>query len=198
MSRRNKILTIIFITVLVILLIIIGILWFINSRQPAEEPINTNQGIQLPGNLPSSSSGTPPELMVSAEEQNLEAGIKAIAVTFAERFGSYSNQGNFDNLTSARDLMTLKMKTATDAFIASQTSTVNQDDSYYGITTKALNVNIIDLDEDLGRAEVLVQTQRIETKISTNNPRSFYQDLNLNLNLEGDRWKIDTASWVEN
>ena len=197
MSRRNKILIIIFTVVLVILLIIIGILWLISSRQP-EEPTNTNQGIQLPGTLPSSSSGTPPELTMPVEEQNLEAGIKAVAATFAERFGSYSNQGNFDNLTSVRDLMTLKMRTATDAFITSQTSAVSQNDPYYGITTKALNVNIINIDEDLGRAEVLVTTQRIETKISTNNPRSFYQDLSLNLNQEGDRWKVDTATWVEN
>lgn len=201
MSRRNKIL-IIFGVALLILLVVIGILWFLNSRQPEEDITNTNQGIEVPGNLPTSSAGPSPELSMSAEQQNMEAGIRAISSTFAERFGSYSNQGNFDNLESLRDLMTLQMRASTDEFIASQDSfnsqQINEGASYYGITTNALTVDIISIDEDLGRAEVVVKTQRVETKISTNNPRSFYQDLNLTLVQRNDSWKVDSATWVSN
>lgn len=197
MSRRNKIIIIAATAVLIVLLVVIGVLWWLNRPQvvtPLPE-IDTSVGIQIPTALPQASSGPNNAEISLVGEPQLEASLKAIAFTFTERFGSYSNEGNFSNLDSIEDLMTVRMKAWTQNYKVTQRALADEGQIYYGITTQALSADILDFDETLGRAEIEMETQRRETKKSTINPRVFYQNLKLDLVNTGDGWKVDAAQW---
>lgn len=195
MSRRNKIIIITMAVIVVVLLIIIALLWWLNNRQEPIEVVNTNEGIQIPVTLPSASAGLTASEESPVKQPDLEADLKAIATTFAERFGSYSNEGNFSNLDALRDIMTIKMKTWADNYKITKGQEITDNPVYYGITTQALSADIIDFDELLGRAGIMVTTQRREARGSTINPRVFYQNIKLQLVKTGEGWKVDIAEW---
>lgn len=183
---------------LLILALIIFLFWWFRGGGSGiiQPPIDViNPGIEIPANLPSASAGLPAENGITAQQQNLEADLKAIAFIFSERFGSYSNQDNFSNLDSLRDLMTIKMRTWADNYKIEQAAAQSNNSVYYGFTTKAVSAKVEDLDETLGRAEILVTTQRQEARGDINNPRIFYQSLKLLMTKNNDGWKVDEAAW---
>lgn len=202
MSRRNKIIITVLASAIVALLILVILLWFLNRNGAGvgTESPNVNVGIQVPVTLPGASSADSLQPSAPAEEQNLEADIKAIASTFVERYGSYSNQSNFENLLSARSLMTIKFRAEVDSFVRQQDgfnpSDVTLGAVYEGVTTNVINVKIEELDEDLGEATALVKTQRIASKVDSSNPRPYYQDIRITLEENSDGWKIDSAQWL--
>ncbi len=192
MDRRTKV--IIFIVIAIIVLgAIVGLLWWLIG--PRGGVVNVNESSFEPRRIPTSglnNSNTSAEI----KEPQLEANLKAVANTFTERFGSYSNQGNFQNLEDLRDLMTVKMKGWTDNFIQQQKVAMGDDSIYYGITTKAISATIATFEASLGRAEVVVETQRQEAKGSTINPKVFYQKMQLKLVQTGEGWKVDEVNWL--
>ena len=193
MSKRNKI--IIGIIAVVILIIIAILIWLFLQRDVVTQPIgNINQGATAPQQLPIV-SGLTNSSAVKIEEPKVEATLRAIAMTFAERFGSYSNQSGFKNLEDLQDIMTVKMKGWADNFVLEQRSLFTDNEVYYGITTSALSVVIVDFDESLGRAEVIVDNQRQESRGSTINPRVLYQKIQLRLVKTSAGWKVDEAIW---
>lgn len=194
MDRRRKIIITLG-SFLVFLIILILIIWFLNRGQADLPPTNTNQSADILERIPVSGPPTQSDepAIVTAQPQ-LAATLRAVARTFAERFGSYSNQGEFVNLKDLSSLMTVKMKGVADSYVASQQS--GQDpSSYYGISTTALSAKVISFDQSINRAEVVVSTQRQEAKGTTINPRTFYQTLSLALVDNGDGWKVDEAQW---
>ena len=195
MTKRNKI--ILGIVATVIILLIIGLLWWWFNRGTDEAitpTVNTNPSdIQIPATLPTASSGLPDSADSPELRSDTQATLKAIAFTFAERFGSYSNEVFFANLDDSADLMTAKMKTWVQNYKLAQRNTDNN--QYYGITTKAISAEITEFDQDFNRAEVIVSTQREESIISTSNPRVFYQKLKLSMTQVNEAWKIDAADW---
>ncbi|MAF13671.1 MAG: hypothetical protein CMI53_02140 [Parcubacteria group bacterium] len=198
MSRRNKIIiTVVTAVVVILLIIIILLLWF--NKQPVLDggPEATQTGIDVPATLPSSSAGLPQASELATGGVDTAADIIAIASTFAERFGSFSTEGNFSNLDALNDIMTIRMKAWVDNYKLTQA--VDSADSantvYYGVTTQSLSAKIIDFDETLGRAEIEVTTQRSEARGSTVNPKTFYQNITLNLTKTGEKWKVDSAEW---
>ncbi len=195
-SKRNKI--IILVSVAVIILIIALLIWFF-SKSKSEPPIaglvNTNQGVSGPSELPSASLVIPEYDASLVKDKELDAGLRAIAFTFSERFGSYSNEGNFNNVESVNSIMTARMRAWVTNYLIQQGER-QSDAVYYGITTKALSVNISKFDENSGRAEVIVTTQRQENLGSTENAKVYYQDLKLDLVNSEQGWKVDSASWL--
>jgi hypothetical protein len=194
----NRRLKIIIGVAILLLVIIILVLWFFLFRKQEEEVVTpTNQDtIQIPsGSLPAADP-----LPQALEDQDdgfaVLTELRAVAGTFAERFGSYSNESNFYNIDSSLDLMSDKMKTWANEYKASNQPASNQD-PYYGISTKLVSVSVDDYDETLKVATVTVGTQRSEFRINTSNPRIFYQNLVLTFVQEGSKWKVDSATWVE-
>jgi len=195
MSRRNKTIIIAVVAILVLLIILVVVWWLVQRGGGQSATININQQPTVePKKLPTTSRTSETAAAVIGEPQ-LEATFKAVAVTFAERFGSYSNQSNFQNLEDLSDLMTVKMKNWADNFILEQENTIANGAIFYGITTRALSAKVVSFDESLGRAEISVSTQRQESKGSTINPRIFYQEILLKLAKTSDGWKVDEAAW---
>ena len=121
-----------------------------------------------------------------------------LAGSFAERFGSYSNQSNFSNMEDLKIFMSTRMKTWTNDFISRQKIQGVQSDIYYGITTKAIAKEMIDYDDDVGHASVSVHTRRREATSSTNNTsKVFGQIVIIKFVKEYKAWKVDSASWLD-
>jgi hypothetical protein len=124
-----------------------------------------------------------------------ESDLKRLAASFAERFGSYSNQSNYGNIRDLKIFMTKKMKKWADDFIQKEMAQNKDSAIYYGISTKAVASEVKKFDNDLGQAEILVSTQRREAISSPSNMTSFRQDITINFLKEGGIWKVDSAYW---
>ena len=116
--------------------------------------------------------------------------------SFSERFGSYSNQSDYSNLSHLMIFMSEKMKKWAEDFIEKSRIEKGPTDIYYGITTRAVKAEMVKYDEDSGLAEVLVNTRRKEANISSDNQsNSFSQNVSINFIKENGVWKVDSARW---
>ncbi|MEA1962863.1 MAG: hypothetical protein U9M94_01335 [Patescibacteria group bacterium] len=135
------------------------------------------------------------------EAENEQVGKKdlvRIAGSFAERFGTYSNQSNFGNISSLKIFMSSKMKKWSDSYIKEQKEKKYDTSIYYGITTKAVASELKDFDDDLGFAGVLVSTRRREATGTMNNySNAFTQDILIDFTIEDGAWKVDNVYWRE-
>lgn len=196
MSKKSILILKIILIILVVFILLIAFLWlfynketgsFINDRIAADKNsaslLNRNNRID---NRLNQQNG----------EVNTVAEFTSIAKLAAERFGSYSSDThNFANLRDTRYLMTDKMKQWTDDFISNLLIDNSLPQEYYGVTTKALSVNIISHNKKQD-AEVVVSCQKIETK-GSDNPISAteYEDLRIKMLFIGEKWLIDELRW---
>lgn len=202
MSRTNKI---ILIVAIVIILIIIAILiwwWFQRAEEPEagmETPELTNQAAEGTEILTETINAAPEPtttLTPSPVYTETEDTVMQIASSFAERYGSYSNQSNFANLEDLKILMTEEMAEWANQYMQEQREKITEiPDEYYGMTTKALNEKIIS--ESDNAAQIRVATQRREATGTTANFKIIYQDILIDLVKEGNVWKVDGAYWQE-
>ena len=124
--------------------------------------------------------------------------LKRMASSYAERFGSYSNQSNFSNIIDLKFFMSRKMQKWADSYVNEQRRINANNDIYYGITTKAISEEIKTYDDDIGQASILVKTRRREASSSTNNISNvFAQNIIIDAVKENGAWKIDGARWED-
>jgi hypothetical protein len=207
MGRTIKIILIVLIAVIIIAAIMF-LIWALIYRPPiifrtAEQPI-TEETEDAGGLEPATgtvitevATGTPiitgaRPFLVSAPKTIQEQQVKNLSVLFVERFGSFSNQGNYENFYDLMPLMTSSMRTWAEQYIA--TNPLDPSDPYYGISTKALATKIVSIDIDAGQAEVNIETQRRETKTGEEE-RTFIQAINLDLIKIDNEWLISSATW---
>lgn len=198
MSRKTKILIV---AGGILLLLLLAYWLFIRPSYEAPGG-NVNSAANVNG-LPSSNpvalpavntSGSLPETAVPDGEK-VNSDVSRLAAAFAERFGSYSNQGSFENILDLRSLMTEKMKVWADDFVEKNSAASGSNAIYSGVTTKAISVEMPDV-SGASSATVTVKTQRRETSGSmVGNEKIVYQDLELSMVKVGDEWKIDDAAW---
>lgn len=183
------------------LIIIIAIIYFVFLRKPAatvttetptengitnELPTAAQVGTTTPGDKKPNGNYN-----VATEKPHKTNGddLGKISMSFAERFGSFSNQSDYGNFTDLNILMTDNMKEWADKSVedleAKATST-----AYYGIKTTALTYEVKNFDDNSGKAEILVGTQRQE-----NNNSSYIQNIDLNLVKVNGDWLFDKAYW---
>lgn len=208
MTRRRKLILIVLALIVLIILLFL-LVFFLGKRGPTGANVNapvTNQAITNQGRLGTpggniNAGGVTVNVNAGApggtagKVPSLEDNLKKLASNFAERFGSYSNQNQFENFRDLEVLMSEKMKTWTENYIL-ETKAKNPNTSvYYGLTTKAIKANLISLDEKAGKAEVLVSAQRWEAKETTTNIKVFYQDIGIKFVFENKEWKVDGAFW---
>lgn len=145
-------------------------------------------------------SGGTTEIISPEEQENFsgkkeftETDLKKLASSFAERFGSYSNQSQYDNIKDLKLFMSENMKTWADDYLEEQRSE-EYSGSYYGISTKSVTAKVQNFDKQAGEARVLVQTQRIESEEGKEDKRT-YQDIVLDFVKQDGSWKADQAEW---
>lgn len=198
MSRKNKI----FIIIIIILILIIVVLAVIaplleknangdNSNLDAGGQGNINSGnLNLSANI-ALPSPTPNIVASTPKTQSI---LEAIARTFAEKFGSFSSQGNYENLGDLEFYMTEDMKDWAKKYIANDKKKKGAE--FYGVTTRALKAEIIALNDEETQAQAVVTTQREETHQSEAGRKNIiYQKLVLDFLKIDQDWKVNSAEW---
>jgi len=122
--------------------------------------------------------------------------LMRMSSSFAERFGSYSNQSDYTNLSHLLIFMSSKMKSRMEKFIRDSRLSKDSSDIYYGITTKTVKAKVLEYNEDVEIARILVNTRRKEALASVENKsNSFSQELIISFIKENGVWKVDSAKW---
>ncbi|MFA5029172.1 MAG: hypothetical protein WC518_00265 [Patescibacteria group bacterium] len=186
-NKRRIVIVVLAIVVLIILVIICW--WILKNNFGRQGTVNLNTNVNRPlteriQQLP------PPTAEEIAEEKKYPLGMKQLAYSFAERFGSYSNLTVNKNLNDLRGLMTVKMQAETDKVI-DQTFTAPA--SYDGYDTRALESELLYLKDN--EASILIKTQRSHYLEKESQPEVYYQNLQLKMVKVGEEWKIDEAKW---
>ncbi len=123
------------------------------------------------------------------------ADLERMASSFAERFGSYSNQAGFSNIYDLQVFMTANMQKWSIDYIEQMKKKQADSLIYYGITTMAVTTELKSFDDDEGKAEALIKTQRRESVGTFDNSKTFYQDISIYFVKENGVWKVDKAAW---
>ncbi len=207
MSRRNKVLIAVGVVFLALLLLL---LWLLTRQQPpaAEIPVdNGTPSVSKPlgGSLNTSTSGTvsqpvnqpaPAKPAQPAPKPDDQASLRRLASAFAERFGSFSNTSNFENITDLTVFMTDRMQDWASKYVADARAGRTVNPVYAGTTTRAINTEVVSFDGTAGTAEIKVTTQRQELTGATESGNVYYQVLDLNFIKAAGVWKVDSATWL--
>ncbi|MBI4714227.1 hypothetical protein HY771_03540 [Candidatus Uhrbacteria bacterium] len=193
MTTRKMRLTVIGLIIIVLLLLLLWLLWFLfkSDESPSTEPsVETPQTTE--GTTESEPTLKEQQLKQEQDTRNQSAGAITIAKIFTERYGSYSNEANFQNLIDVLPLMTDTFAQETEVMIENSTLP----ETYYGVTTIVLIVNVEKMDEVNGTAEIRLNTQREIAKDSPQNVSVENQEILLELaRIEG-VWKVASADWL--
>ena len=186
MLRRNKLLLIIGLALLVILLIVGVLMGGIKKKVSVveEKPLVQEE-----------KEFTQPVITPVQQEQR-EARVKtssvqSLAKTFTERYGSFSTEADFANLKDVLPLMTDDFAQQTENYIKQ----AQVGETFYGVTTKVVSLKVNGLDEETGRAMIILSTQRQEAYDNPQNISLKYQDLVLEMEKISGVWKVSSAIW---
>jgi len=157
---------------------------------------NTNVGAQNVNTSAQIAAEQKPQPHEATPEELARSQITILSTSFTERFGTYSNDGNYQNVVDLYPFMTSSMESWAKKYVAKMLA--EKSPSYEGITTRVVNTNFNSLDLDLGEAEIVVTTQRVTAKAVAGGKiesETSYQDLRLEFLKVNDEWKIDGAYW---
>ncbi|MFH1610282.1 MAG: hypothetical protein ABIA91_00115, partial [Patescibacteria group bacterium] len=146
---NKKLIISIIVIILLIIAIVLAVISILNQKDTAtpEEiylpPIDEYQDntVDLPQKVEPEIKPRPPIVDELSEEEKEKGFLTKTASAFAERFGSYSNQSNYENLTDLKYFMTTKMKRWVDDKVAAKDYS-KSNDIYYGMTTRTMKSEI--------------------------------------------------------
>jgi len=179
--KLNKRLVIIILAILLVLLLAWLLWWWLQTLQGSGQ-----QKLPPAKNVVVTTPTTPviDEPVVLAVPENPQ--MLVVARVFTERFGSYSNQSDYQNIKDSWPLMTGSLRNQFPLTPVAPT------DDYIGIDTRVLKVEVIN--QSASQANVLVKTQRSKRTADLQEQIS-YQDLKLDLQKSGDSWLVNQAVW---
>lgn len=193
MDNRKKII----ITTLIVatLILLAFIIWLLFSPKNIN---NFNNGDTNSGSKTITSGMAQSVLPLSsperiAEEKRYPLGLRQLAISFAERYGSYSTDQKFKNLDDLKPFMSTKMQKTVDDFMLAERNATSTLESFQGLTTKGLSADLISL--ETSGAVIVVQTQRTISSDSGLEPVVSYRNLKLSFIKTGNEWQVDEAVW---
>lgn len=206
MSRRA--LLIIAGVVVVLTVVAAAAAFFLRSKSsaPAAETPSTATTTPLrpAGGLPTPATTTPPVTTAGAgaaqtfsrasDRDIIMHQLTVTAGQFAERFGTYSNQADFQNLIDLFPLMTVRFRDATERTIAQARTAGTAPEEYVGVVTRTVTAKLPSLDDRAGRVTATVTAQRA-TQTGSDVPTTRYQTLTIEFRLTGGVWLVDSATW---
>ncbi len=203
MSRNLKIIIIVAAAVLGVGLVVWGVFRFFPSGETPVDPAGNSNTANTNVALPATNTGavnTNVPLQVddagdplpTAVEVDDQAAVLRLARIFAERYGTFSNRNNFENITNLEPFMSADLKQKQAKFIdKNQNSGIEED--FYGITTTVASMELTHYVES-DTAIAFLQSRRVETK-SDQDPVVFTQNVELTFVREDDSWKVNSLEW---
>lgn len=181
-QRRNSIIAI----SIGLLLVFLWLLSFLLPKPAPQVPAE-----QTTSPAPVQTPFTTQQLQQEKEVRVQASNVTTTAKLFTERYGSYSNEANFQNIRDLIPLMTEKFAAATVADLATKKAPMG----FYGVTTRVITVDVVSQDEKQGTAVINLSTQRVEENGSAQNAQTKYQDVELMFATESGVWKVDSIKW---
>jgi len=187
----------------VVIIALIVYLFFIKGDKPSDPFTGEEESVFIDETFePASNPRSAPidysiyDLSKEEPRETTADDLGKLSMSVAERFGSFSSQSNYGNFTDLKILMTNDMRTWVDSYIIELRSKSDTGSAtYYGITTKAINYQVRSFDDKAGQAEIIVNTQRRESRVSINDGEPYSQDLRLALKKVNGEWLFDAAYW---
>ena len=207
MSKRTRNIII----VVVLLLLVAALVAYLLTRPPAQgqavvmpadivADINQRLGGSLDktvsANVNEASEQPPADtpVPVAPAKPDEGAALKRLASAFAERFGSFSNQSGYENLTDLKSFMSPAMAKWAEDYVAEALAKGQVNPEYFGMVTRSITAEVLKLDETAGTAKIAVTTQRREVS-STGQELLYYQVINIDFVKSDDTWKVNAAKW---
>jgi len=174
--------------VIVILIVIIVSLFLMKKKTSVTPPQGAKPAASQPvqGLTPIT---TPVTLEAPPTEPQAQKP-EVIAALFAERYGSYSNESNYQNLRDLFPQMTARERTELQSFMNTHPFQVA---AYTGTTTKVVRTEKRTSNTD--HASLTVFTQRIEATQANPRARIYYQTADVELVKDGLSWLVDRFIW---
>ncbi len=192
MERRTK-LEIIGISLLILLILIF--FWLrareLKKSSPSSAPVAPTTKEKTAPALPPLADYQIPAVIQAPPPGPQEQKPEVIAQIFTERYGSYSNQGNFANLRDLFPQMTKTMQNRTNEFIRDNPLPAG---NYLGVTTQALRTEVAQKTND--QALIKVFTQQIEATAALPQARISYPQAEIKLIKNGLNWLVDEFKWL--
>ncbi len=129
------------------------------------------------------------------DETRTKGELARLAANFAERFGSYSTDSDYENIAVLTPFMSQQMETWASGYVAAERAKLPSEGPYLGVTTKALSTKLTAFEASVGTAAFTISTQRRESTGTTANARVYYQDITIRFVTEDDVFKVDEARW---
>lgn len=197
-DRRKKIL----ITILII--IFIGLVYFLLINENTKVSFNNRGGEEIEEpqtgeeKFNDDKESVKPVYTFDEELENdrewNENDFAQQASSFAERFGSYSSQSDYGNLTDLKYYMSERMSNWATDYIRDLKNNSSSVDEHYDIKTNVfLAPEVRNYSPQATSVEVLVSTDRLET--NGPNTNSFKQDILIKYVKENGQWLVDSANW---
>jgi len=196
MSRGTKI------TILIVAgLIVIGlIVYFIivpvfKANAPANVNVNKPANTSLPttnNQQPTTNTPTPPPPPVEVTPEAKQASsARTVAIAFAERFATYSNQNDLANLDNLEAISTPAVWSFVNgSYRAGLVKTLPAASAYYAMVSTSLNAKVVPISDTEDSATVLMQ--RVESGTVS---KVTYATLDLKLKKVGDAWLVSWEEW---
>lgn len=195
MNINKKALAVIVAGLLVIAAIIYLVFFYNYNKTAAPAPVDTAPPAEVkPISVESVSpvsTGTP-----ASKAELATQSAQRLALSFAARYGSSSNQSGFSNLSDLEVFMTDAMIARTRAYVAAELVKPSDSSKYSGVTTTAVAADFKSLDDAAGTAQVTVKTKRQETA-ADGTTKNYDQSLALSLKKVAGEWKVDSAEWLK-
>lgn len=154
----------------------------INSLPEANtQPVNTN-----------TEEPTATDPAADPADESTQATLMRLSRIVVERYGSYSNRNNYENITRLEPFMTDRFKEESIAFIDEQQKT-GFSEEFYGIVTSAESVKVQEFKKQES-ATIIVSTRRVESR-SNQEDKVITQDALVFFTYVGDNWKVDNITW---
>jgi len=188
MNRKK----IIIISIIVLVLAGLAIALLLTDQSffsPAADTPSQNQNVNFA--VPEVNKGVLP-VVPQVKLTSTEQSLTTVARNFAERYGSFSSDSQFLNLEEVKLISTAKMQIA----LEQEKLTLNSGQGFYGVSSKALKTQIVDLNESAGTAQITVSLQRSQRKDGAVD-FIYYQNLDLFLIKLGQSWLVDGVDWQE-
>ena len=153
-----------------------------------EQIINT--GSVVVPTVPEISDSVTNGTVTIKEQTTTEAqqnGAKQIAKIFAERYGSYSNENDYQNILEVKEISSVSMWTELSKLMQNKQNA----SSYFGVTTRGATMKLTKWSDSA--ASVTVSTVRAETQNGKTTNKE--QDAKVTLIKIGKEWLVDSFSW---
>lgn len=195
--------------VIIIGLILIGLIVYFGFLRKTPTAVDTTPGALTPGGAqlptgPTVGTTTPGDTPRNFQQYDLSKepahqtdaeDLAKIAMSFAERLGSFSSQSNYGNFTDLKIFMTESFREWADKYVAEQKSQAQQAGAYYGIVTQALTATVKNFDAAAKTARITVATERRESSEKINGGNAFRQNIDITFSKVNDDWLVDAAYW---